>query len=281
LQYERDVEELKKGLENEDIEILNRILLRMEKAAIYYKGKSFCDKRDFFTFEELKEFERMRTATCDGGARKVGDYWQLDNFKLPNREDFEPSLFYYKYELDRLKTVSAFRESKKAIFDVGAFTGNSTVLLRSLFPDNPIYSFEPLHYDTLLEVIKINNLKGIIPVNVGLSDKSGELEIEFAGRVRRCPIITIDDYVKQNNVKVGLIKSDIEGMEMLMLNGALNTIKEQKPILLISIYHNYNDFFKIKPMLEGLELGYKFVVTDANYGYLATAHEVMLNCEVI
>ena len=46
------------------------------------------------------------------------------------------------------------------------------------------------------------------------------------------------------------------------MKGALETIKEQKPVLIISIYHNYSDFFEIKPMIEDLNLGYKFKIIE-------------------
>jgi hypothetical protein len=37
-------------------------------------------------------------------------------------------------------------------------------------------------------------------------------------------------------------------------------IKKYKPILLISIYHNWRDFYKIKPLIESWNLGYKFKI---------------------
>ena len=71
-------------------------------------------------------------------------------------------------------------------------------------------------------------------------------------------MMTLDSYVKENNIEVGLIKTDLEGFEQSFLKGAIETIKEQNPVLIISIYHNYSDFFEIKPMIENLNLGYKF-----------------------
>lgn len=61
---------------------------------------------------------------------------------------------------------------------------------------------------------------------------------------------TIDAYVSENALEIGLIKSDVEGYEMELLHGALETIKAQRPALLISIYHSIDDYLGIKPFLE-------------------------------
>ena len=50
----------------------------------------------------------------------------------------------------------------------------------------------------------------------------------------------------------------MEGFEQQVLHGAQQTIQTQRPTLLISIYHNADDFFSIKPWIENLNLGYRF-----------------------
>ena len=52
---------------------------------------------------------------------------------------------------------------------------------------------------------------------------------------------------------------DIEGSELEAIKGARNTICKFRPILLISVYHLPKDFFEIKPLIESLGLGYKFM----------------------
>lgn len=51
---------------------------------------------------------------------------------------------------------------------------------------------------------------------------------------------------------------------MELLRGALETIKTQRPALLISIYHSVEHYFDIKPFLEDFSnkhnLGYKFQI---------------------
>ncbi|MDR0522244.1 MAG: FkbM family methyltransferase, partial [Planctomycetaceae bacterium] len=64
----------------------------------------------------------------------------------------------------------------------------------------------------------------------------------------------------ENNVNPGCIKMDIEGLESAAIHGAAETIKKFKPVLLISIYHTPDDFFSIKPFIEDLNLGYRFLI---------------------
>ena len=47
---------------------------------------------------------------------------------------------------------------------------------------------------------------------------------------------------------------------MDLLEGAVNTLKTQKPILEISIYHKISDFFDIIPWIANLNLDYDFKI---------------------
>lgn len=58
-------------------------------------------------------------------------------------------------------------------------------------------------------------------------------------------IIALDSYIKEHNIEVGFIKVDIEDFEMEFLKGATQTIMEQKPAMLISIYHQSSDFLRL------------------------------------
>ena len=71
---------------------------------------------------------------------------------------------------------------------------------------------------------------------------------------------TIDNIVKNYWIVPWLIKWDIEWLEYDSILGAQKIIKEYKPILLISIYHTWRDFYEIKPLIESWNLGYKFMI---------------------
>jgi len=63
-----------------------------------------------------------------------------------------------------------------------------------------------------------------------------------------------------NKEKVQGIKMDVEGAEYSLLKGATKTIKRDKPVLLIAIYHKWDDIFKIQNYIMNLNLDYKFYI---------------------
>ena len=81
---------------------------------------------------------------------------------------------------------------------------------------------------------------------------------------------------------IKLVVSDLDGT-LLDSNSevtetTVNTIKKFRPILLISIYHNMDDFLDIKPMIEDWNLGYKFKILKPVDGNIM--FETMLIAEV-
>ena len=66
---------------------------------------------------------------------------------------------------------------------------------------------------------------------------------------------------------------------MEFLKGAKETIRTQKPAMLISIYHFGSDYFKIKPFIESWDLGYKFKIHKGVD--LSLTGETALFCEVV
>ncbi len=241
----------------------------VDKLELAY-AKPFVYVKDIYDEEEQQQLKRVKDfesqVSSEGNAYRWGKY--LLPIKL-----FESSVFLYRHGLQNLKHKA--NVGSKAIIDAGCFVCDSALIFRDEFPSAPIYGFEPLksNYDLCLKTIELNRLNNIIVENLGLGDKievqkmktfdtnlkniesticdDGDVEI-------RCT--TLDDYVARNQVEVGLIKTDVEGFEQRLLAGAEKTIKAQRPTLLISIYHNYDDFYKIKPLIESWNLGYRFDV---------------------
>ena len=275
------------GLDNESRNTVSDIIHRMGMIADGNKSL-----QDVYTQREQEEFVRMNDEFSSKIVKLNDNLYYYNGYYLPVNQ-FDSSVFFTRYGIDKLTTLGSVRN--KHIIDAGGYVGD-TALLFSSYTDKNIHVFEasPSNMDIIRETIRLNHLDNIVPVSKALGEKSGTATFSLGERnscnslVERpgynypdhieVPVVTLDDYVRENDLEVGLIKVDIEGGEQLLLRGAVETIRTQHPILLISIYHSANDFFEIKPMIEKMCGKYTFrIVKPANP---AIALETILLAEV-
>lgn len=73
--------------------------------------------------------------------------------------------------------------------------------------------------------------------------------------------LSIDDLVEREGLdKVDFVKMDIEGAELSALKGAERTLRAFRPTLAISAYHREEDLVNIPAYIDGLKLGYEFLL---------------------
>ena len=262
------------GLDNESKNTVSDIIHRMGMIADGNKSL-----QDVYTQREQEEFVRLNDEFSSKIVKLNDNLYYYNGYYLPVNQ-FDSSVFFSRYGIDKLTTLDSVRN--KHIIDAGGYVGD-TALLFSSYTDKNIHVFEasPSNMDIIRETIRLNHLDNIVPVSKALGEKSGTATFSLGERnscnslVERpgynytdhieVPVVTLDDYVRENNLEVGLIKVDIEGGEQLLLKGAVETIRTQHPILLISIYHSANDFFEIKPMIEKICDKYTFrIIKPAN-----------------
>lgn len=115
------------------------------------------------------------------------------------------------------QTLEAMKH--KDFIDVGGFIGDSAVLFEREFCDKNIYTFEPTkeNFRLLKRTLELNNSKRIIPINKGLGSESGTAQIcinessssivaHHSDEMKVAHIITLDSFVRENNIKVALSK---------------------------------------------------------------------------
>ena len=100
-------------------------------------------------------------------------------------------------------------------------------------------------------------------------------------RKHNVDVISIDEFVENHGLDVGLIKLDVEGAEYDTILGAKKTILKQKPLLIIAIYHSIRDFFEIKPLIESWDVGYKFTIRNHLPSAPDTDFELLAYCEEV
>lgn len=258
-----------KNLDYDSRKIINKIIAKVcnykkIEDEVYFLNNEFRELNNFF-----EEFNNKIIKVNE-------ELFIYDKYVLPFNQ-FEPEVFYDNCGMNYIKNINKIKN--KSIIDAGSFIGDSAIVL-SDYTDKAVYSFQ-LHCNMMLKTIELNKKSNIIPVNMALRESRRYIKLSINNAKDRIEnieiedkLITLDSYVKENNIEVGLIKTDL-GFEQPFLKGAINTIKEQKPILIISIYHNYSDFFEIKPMLENLNLGYKFKIIRNKSNQLITETKLL------
>lgn len=126
-------------------------------------------------------------------------------------------------------------------------------------------------------------------LNMGIGRENSKLSLELGDNINMgasflrdivdnknsytVDVVKLDDYFKNRENKIGLIKLDIEGFEEDALIGAEEIIKNDKPVLLVAGYHDWLSFkqmFRIKKWIKDLNIGYKIMFRQIGYTELLT-----------
>jgi FkbM family methyltransferase len=193
-----------------------------------------------------------------------------NQYYLPVEVPGDVSVFKHKHGLKYVPLSVLNSLKNKDFLDCGAYFGDSALMFARDYHPNKIYSFEPdpENYRNLLETIKYHNFKNVIPISKCLGEKCGEVNFNIMGALSHIPeaegnsvmeMTTIDEFVAERKLDVGVIKIDIEGYELEVLEGAKETIVDQKPVLLLGIYHNPKEFFEAKQFVQELSPKYNFI----------------------
>ena len=183
---------------------------------------------------------------------------------------YEESIFKYKHGLKFVPQNVLNSLDNKDFLDCGAYIGESALIFEKEYNPNKIYSFEPVpeNFEFLLDTIKLNKLEKVIPIDKGVGEKSHIAKFHSLGVSSyisedgnaEMELISIDEFVIENKLSVGLIKMDVEGYELEALKGARKTIQDAKPILLIGIYHNPEELFGAINYIKDITNEYEFKI---------------------
>ena len=184
-------------------------------------------------------------------------YW----FHGKNREKLSMDLF--SKLIDRSDTV----------IEVGGHIGYISLYFASLVPAGRVFVFEPgannLPYTrknlepksniTLIEK-GIGSSTGTLPLYMeGLTGQNNSfvkdferLNINSVNAFVDAPVvaalvelISIDDFVKEQQIKPGFIKIDVEGFELSVIKGMLESLDRDRPICMIEVQSDHQEIYEI------------------------------------
>lgn len=136
--------------------------------------------------------------------------------------------FYEQAFLEHIRSL----QLRGVYVDVGAFVGTHTIFFAVHCAAEHVVAFEPRpsEYAELVRNIELNELQHVTTLlRLAAADGPGTIETSFAGTSFQFPATTIDEHVAEAVV----VKIDVEGMELAVLQGARELIARSKPMLYV------------------------------------------------
>jgi FkbM family methyltransferase len=150
------------------------------------------------------------------------------------------------------------------VLDVGAHIGSHTIALARLVgPSGRVYAFEPQKkvFRELVYNLRLNEVSNATPLRFAVSSEPGVLEMNpIRGADGQVSIGAGGDEVEARTIDsfgfsdVSLIKIDVEGHQLPVLEGAERTIRAHRPAIVIEIGREQRKETKRKLR----EYGYRF-----------------------
>ena len=187
------------------------------------------------------------------------------------------------------------------VIDIGANIGEMSVTFaEAVGPNGRVVAFEPIPFlaDAITKTARINAYDHLTVVNAAVSVNSGTLHIDVryspdkivdsgGSQVKQFPTgasvpvetFTLDAWCSANqspNTDISLIKIDVEGHELQVLQGARRTLTDHKPALALEIGHeSQQNRAEIAEILD--EIGYSPSAVMFRAGFLpVTWDEIVL-----
>ena len=168
-----------------------------------------------------------------------------------------------KYDALIKKIMRIVLEEDSSFIDVGCHRGNFLLEANKFAPSGAHIGFEPIP-DIYTKVIK--TLGGVNDIRqLGLSDERGETTFNYVKsnplysgiKKRNYPgkesieelVIKVDtlDHQLFQSPRVDLIKIDVEGAELNVLKGGINTITKFNPVIVFEYEQGASDVYGVTP----------------------------------
>jgi FkbM family methyltransferase len=191
-------------------------------------------------------------------ARKdyVMNYKNIQTKYLTN-DEYSKRWFYPHCEKGRMhepiitKIIIDSLKEEDVFVDVGAHLGYYTCIAGKIC--NKVYGFEieKQVFELLVKNIKFNNLSNVNVFNYGITNKEGFVKIPKFPHINRwiaiiidnnnknyCSVraISLDEFFKNKKIKPTIIKIDVEGAELLVLEGMQSLLKNENIRIFLEIH---------------------------------------------
>lgn len=217
---------------------------------------------DFIRNTDVEKIEisdgQVVTTSRDYGIRMICD--PCDHRIAPIE-----ALNFDHYEKEECDMILQLIDDGQNVYDIGGnFGWYSLIIARA--KKVKVLTFEPIPrtYSYLKQNVALNGLDNIELFNFGFSDQAQELKFyyypEGSGNASianlsgsegvqsiTCQVNRLDDFSKELGGSVDFIKCDVEGAELLVFKGGLQTIEKYKPVVFAELLRKWAAKFGYHP----------------------------------
>lgn len=182
------------------------------------------------------------------------------------------------FEIRNLDRAKKYMKTDGIFLDIGANIGNHTLFFCNECRAKKVYAFEPVKktYKILKRNIVLNQLQDkVITYNSALGQcfsKGGIIYAEDSGgnRVKEeaggeVKIEPLDSF---KIARIDFIKIDVEGYEERVLEGARETLRSNRPVIMIEIFDD--NYSRVDGLLSSLGYECELKITDSrDYIYVS------------
>ncbi len=176
------------------------------------------------------------------------------------------TLNFGRYERDYAEMLLSLVPAGGKVLDIGANVGWYSMTVARRVPGVSVLAFEPMPpvMEALRRNLDLNGISSVRPLPVALSEKEGTATFYFdpensvnasaadlgggpATRSVECPVRLLDDVCRELVFVPDMIKCDVEGAELLVLRGALETLKKARPVVALEMLRKWSARFGYHP----------------------------------
>jgi len=126
-----------------------------------------------------------------------------------------------------------YLQPKMNFIDIGAKAGFFTVAVAKRHPTVQVYAFEKCgrSFEVLCENIQLNDLQNVNKYKTAMDNEMGVTALQANAS---CARTTLDTFLTEHAIsKVDVVKLDVDGEELIVLQGARNLLaREDAPLIL-------------------------------------------------
>lgn len=231
-EIEIEIQESLNAIYNQGFCLFQYAMPSLEASHLYSRGGEYIDQFPFALYPIY---------TVDGVGKFYIDKSDTIKDRLKNNIPWESS---------HAKLMKLFIKPGSTAIDIGAHIGTHTITMsKCAGPDGYVVAFEP-HRKIFRELclnLSLNECTNVYPVRCAIGNKRGIVNIVHANSYNEGGAFAI--YDQDGNslllpldsfdfINISFIKIDVENMEGDVLEGAIHTIKRNRPVILIEIQGN-------------------------------------------